>query len=96
MYGQTDNGLYYVHFWEPIDTSEIELRIDEYVPIFPCLGIKLYGCVSSEGKYNVCHFCCAYSKCGQGYVYVPYNPLFVRKLISHFHEVLPIFYKQMT
>ena len=49
VYGQTDNGQYTVLFWEPIDTSELELRIDDYVPIFACVGIKLYGCVSSEG-----------------------------------------------
>ena len=55
MYGQTDNGQYTVLFWEPIDTTELELRIDDYVPIFACVGIKLYGCVSSEGiYYNMC------------------------------------------
>ena len=54
---QTNNGQYTVLFWEPIDTSELELRIDDYVPIFACVGIKLYGCVSSEGMhtyYNTC------------------------------------------
>ena len=51
MYGQTDNGMYTVVFWEPIDASVVELRIDNWVPIFACVGIKLYGCVSSEGMY---------------------------------------------
>ena len=50
MYGQRDNGLYTVLFWEPIDASVVELRIDEHVEIFACVGIKLYGCVFSEGN----------------------------------------------
>ena len=36
-------------FWDPINTSAVELRIDDYVPVFACVGIKLYGCVFSEG-----------------------------------------------
>ena len=27
--------------------------IDDYVPVFACAGIKLYGCVSSEGNQLV-------------------------------------------
>ena len=54
MYGQTNNGQYTIQFWEPIEASVLELRIDDYVPIFACIGIKLYGCASSEGSYITC------------------------------------------
>ena len=57
VYGQTDNGQYTVLFWEPIDASVLELRIDRYHLTSACVGIKLYGCVSSEGKY---HCVCLY------------------------------------
>ena len=53
VYGQTDIGQYIVLFWEPItDASVLELRINRYHLTSACFGIKLYGCVSSEGAYH--------------------------------------------
>ena len=73
MYGQTDNGQYTILFWEPIDASVLELRIDRYHLTSACVGIKLYGCVSSEGTYHCVCLCivkgysdfrmCAYYLC---------------------------------
>ena len=39
--------------WTLIDTSELQLRVDEYFTSLSCIGIDLYGCVySNEGLYN--------------------------------------------
>ena len=43
--------MYTIQFWEPIDASVLELRIDDYHLTSACVGIKLYGCVSNEGMY---------------------------------------------
>ena len=101
MYGQTDNGQYTVFFWEPINATTLELRIDDFVPIFACLGIKLYGCVSSKGN-AVRAFCrdlrtCFYHEVEVKILFSMYYIYSINcQLLHGQHQLSPVVYSSKT